>query len=31
MTWVISHRKITGTSLDSVFIKISIKVLFITL
>jgi hypothetical protein len=28
---VISHRKMTGASLDSVFIEISIKVFFITL
>jgi hypothetical protein len=30
ITCVISHRKMTGASLDSVFIEISIKVFFIT-
>jgi hypothetical protein len=31
ITWVISHRKMPGASLDSIFIKISIKVFFIAL
>jgi hypothetical protein len=31
ITWVIFHRNMTDTSLDSVFIEISIKVFFITL
>jgi hypothetical protein len=31
ITWVISHKKMIGASLDSVFIEISIKVFFITL
>jgi hypothetical protein len=28
ITWVISHKKMIGASLDSVFIEISIKVFF---
>jgi hypothetical protein len=31
ITWEMSHRKMVGASLDSVFIEISIKVFFITL
>jgi hypothetical protein len=31
ITWVFSHRKMTGASLGSVFIEISINVFFITI